>query len=94
MYDERMGDRRGSYGLLVEKPAGKRPPGRPRHRLMDNIKANLKEGSGGMEWIDLYQDREKWQALVNAVMDLQFLTARSFCPADGPLDSQEKSCST
>ena len=54
------------------KPKGKRPPGRPRHRWEDNIKMDLQEvGCGGMDWIELIQDRDRWQALVNVVMNLQ-----------------------
>ena len=67
----RMGDRRGVYRVLVRKPEGKRPMGRPRHRWEDNIKMDLQEvGCGGMDWIKLAQDREGWRALVNAVMNL------------------------
>jgi hypothetical protein len=55
----------------VGKPEGKRPLGRPRHRWEDNIKMNLREiGWGGMNWIDLAQDRDQWKALVNTVMNL------------------------
>jgi len=57
---------------LVEKPEGKRPLGRPRLRWEDNIKMDLQEvACGGMDWIDLAQDRDKWRALVNAVMNLR-----------------------
>jgi hypothetical protein len=56
----------------VGKPKGKRPRGRPRHRLEDNIKMDLREiGWGGMDWIDLAQDRDQWRALVNTVMNLR-----------------------
>jgi hypothetical protein len=55
----------------VGKPEGKRPLGRPRHRWEDNIKIDLREiGWGGMDWIDLAQDRDQSRALVNAVMNL------------------------
>ena len=67
-----MGDRRGVYKVLVGKPEGKKPFGRPRHRWGDNIKMGLQEVSfGGMDWIDLAQDRDRWRALVNAVMNLR-----------------------
>ena len=63
----RMG--RGLYGVLVGKPEGKRPLGRPRRRWENNIKMDLQEvGCGGMGWIELAQDRDRWQALVIAVM--------------------------
>jgi len=56
----------------VGKPEGKRPLGKPRHRWEDNIKMDLQEvGFGGVDWIELAQDRDRWRALVNAVMDLQ-----------------------
>jgi hypothetical protein len=67
-----MGQGRGVYRVLVRKPEGKRPLWRPRHRWEDNIKMNLQEvGCGGMDWIELTQDRERWRALVNAVMNLR-----------------------
>jgi len=57
----------------VGKPEGKRPLGRPRHRWEDNIKMDLQEvGLGGMDWIELVQDRDRWRALVTAVMNLRF----------------------
>ena len=66
------GERRGVYRVLVGKPLGKRPFGRPRHRWEDNIKMDLqKVGYWGMEWIELAQDRDKWPAVVNAVMNLR-----------------------
>jgi hypothetical protein len=66
------GERRGVYRVLVGKPEGKRPLGRPRHRWKDNIKMDLQEiGCGGMDWIELAQDRERWQALVNTAMNLR-----------------------
>jgi len=67
-----MGEWRGMYRVLVEKPEGKRPLGRPRCRWEVNIKMDLQEvGCGGRDWIELVQDRDRWQALVNAVMNLQ-----------------------
>jgi len=66
-----MGERRGAYSVLVGKPEGERPLGRPRCRWEDNIKIDLQEvGYGGMDWIDLAQDTDRWCALVNAVMIL------------------------
>jgi hypothetical protein len=60
------------YRDLVGKPDGKGPLGRPRHRWEDNIKMNLQEvGCGGMDWIELAQDRDRWRVLVNAVMNLR-----------------------
>ena len=59
------------HKVLVGKPEGKRPLGRPRHRREDNIKMDLQEaGWLGMDWIDLAQDKDRWRALANAVMNL------------------------
>ena len=59
------------YRVLVGKPEGKRPLRRPRHRWEDNIKMDLQEvGFGVMDWIELVQDRDRWRALVNVVMNL------------------------
>jgi hypothetical protein len=67
-----MGEKRNVYRLLVGKPEGKRPLGRPRRRWMDNIKMNLSEvGLSVVYWIGLAQDRYRWRALVNSVMNLQ-----------------------
>ena len=67
-----MGERRGVYRVLVRKPEGKRQLGKPRRRWEENIKLNLQEvGRGSMDWIELAQDRERWRALVNAVINLQ-----------------------
>jgi hypothetical protein len=60
-----MGDRRGVFRVLLGKPEGKRPLKRPRHRWEDNIKMELQEvGWGGMDWIELAQDRDRWRTLV------------------------------
>ena len=68
----RMGARRGVYRVLVGKPEGRRPVVRPRRRWEDNIKVDLQEmGCGGMDWIDLAQDRDRWRAVVNVVMNLR-----------------------
>jgi hypothetical protein len=67
-----MGERRGAYRALVGKREGKRPLGRPRRRWEDNIKMDLREvGWGGMDWINLAHDRDRWRALVSAVMNLR-----------------------
>jgi hypothetical protein len=67
-----MGERRGAYRALVGKPEGRRPLGRPRRRWEDNIKMGLREvGWGGMDWMNLAEDRDRWRALVNAVMNLR-----------------------
>jgi hypothetical protein len=58
--------------MLVEKPGGKKPLGRPRRRWVDNIKMDLREtGWDGMDWIDLAQGRDEWRALVNVLMNLR-----------------------
>jgi hypothetical protein len=68
----RMVAKRNAYRILVGKPEGKRPLGRPRRRWVDSFKIDLGEtGWGGMGWIDLAQDRNQWRALVNMVMNLQ-----------------------
>jgi hypothetical protein len=67
-----MGETRNAYRILVGKPEGKRPLGRPRRRWVDNIKIDLGEIEwDGMNWIDLAQDRDRWRALVNTVMNLR-----------------------
>ena len=67
----RLGEKRGIYRVLVGKTEGKRLLGRPRRRWEDNIKMDLQEvGYGGMDWMELVQDMDRWRALVNAVMNL------------------------
>jgi len=67
-----MGEGRGVYRVLVGKPKGTRPLGRPRRRWEDNIQMDLLEvGCVGMDWIDLTQDRDRWRAFVNEVMNLR-----------------------
>ena len=67
-----MGDSRGVYRVLMGKPEGKRPLGRPRRRWEDNIKIHLQEMEwGGTDWIDLAQDRDRWPAIVNVVLNLR-----------------------
>jgi hypothetical protein len=67
----RIGEKRNAYRILMGKPEGNKPLGRPRRRWVDNIKMDLREiGRDGMDWIDLAQDRDRWRALVNTVMNL------------------------
>jgi len=67
-----IGEERGVYRVLVGKPEGKRSLGRPRRRWVDNIKTDLQEvGCGYMDWIGLTQDRDRWQTLVSAVINLR-----------------------
>jgi hypothetical protein len=68
-----MGERRGAYRVLVVKPEGRRPLGRPRDKWEDNILLDFEEvgGGGGMDWINQAQDRDRWWAVVNAVINLQ-----------------------
>ena len=68
----RMGEGIGVYRVLVGKPEGRRPLGRPRRRWEDNIRMDLWEvGCGFVDWMELAQDRDRWRALVSAVMNLQ-----------------------
>ena len=68
----RMGKGRGVYRVLVGKPEGKSPLGRPRRRWEDNIKIDLQEVEGGCgDWMELAQDRDRWRALVSTVMNLR-----------------------
>jgi hypothetical protein len=66
------------YKVLVGKPEGKRPLGRPRHRWEDEIRMDLREiGLGGVDWIRLAQDRDRWRAVLRVVMNLRVLAPRS-----------------
>jgi hypothetical protein len=70
-YVARMGKKRNEYRLLVGKPEGKRPLGRPRRRWMDNVRMDLGEvGWGDVDWIGLAKDRNRWRTLVNSVLNL------------------------
>jgi hypothetical protein len=66
-----MGQERGVHGVLVGKPEGKRPLGRPRRRWEGNIKIDLQEVGGGGDWMELVQDSDRWRAIVNTVMKLR-----------------------
>jgi hypothetical protein len=73
-----MGEERKVYKVLVGKPEGKRPLGRPMRRWEDRIRMDLREiGLGGVDWIRLAQDRDRWWAVVSAVMNLLVLAQRS-----------------
>jgi hypothetical protein len=73
-----MGEERNVYRVLMEKPEGKRPLGRPRSRWEDGIRMDLGEiGWGSVDWIQLAQDRDQWRALVNTVMNLRVLAPRN-----------------
>jgi hypothetical protein len=72
-YVARMGEKRNAYRILVGKPEGSGPLGRPRRRRVDNIKLDLKEIEwDGVDWIDMAQERDQWRARVNAVFNLRF----------------------
>jgi len=67
----RIGEGRVVHRVLVGKPEGKRPLGRPRRRWKDNIKRDLREVGGGEDWMELAQDRDRWRALVNKVKNFK-----------------------
>jgi transposase len=72
-YVARIAENGNAYRILVGKPEGKRPQGRPRHRRVDNIIIDLREiGRDGVHWIDMALDRDQWRALVNTIMNLRF----------------------
>ena len=72
MHVARKGEESGVCSVLVGKPEGKRPVGRPRRRWVDNISMHFQEvGCGYMDWIGLAQDRDRWRTLVSAVMNLR-----------------------
>jgi hypothetical protein len=67
-----MGEKRNAYRLLVVRPEGRRPLGRPRRRWLNNIRMDLVEvGRGDVDWIGLAQDRDRWRVLVNSVLNLR-----------------------
>ena len=67
----RMGEGRGVHGVLVGKPEGERTLGRPRRRWEDDIKVDLREMGGGGDWMEMAQDRDRWRALMNTVMNVR-----------------------
>jgi hypothetical protein len=74
----RMGVERILYKVLVGRPEGRRPLGRPRRRWENGVRMNLREiGLGDVDWIRLAQDRDRWRAVVSAVMNLRVLTPRN-----------------
>jgi hypothetical protein len=74
-----MGEDRGVYRVLVERPEGQTPLGRPRRRWEDNIKMDLQEVGGGHgEWMELTQDRDRWRALVGTVRNLSSIYVGNF----------------
>jgi hypothetical protein len=74
----RMGDRRRAYRVLVRRPEGKRPLRKTWRRREDNIKMDLQEEGWSMDWIELTQNRDKWRALVNAVMNFKVIIFVNF----------------
>jgi hypothetical protein len=73
-----MGEDRKVYRVLMGKPEGKRPLGRPRRRWEDGIRMDLREiGWGSLDWIQMVQDRDRWRSLVNTAMNLRVLAPRT-----------------
>jgi hypothetical protein len=70
-YVARMGEKRGAYRILVGRSEGRRPLVRPRRSWEDNIKTDLQDVGWGMDWIEVAQDRDRWRAVVNAVMNFR-----------------------
>jgi len=68
----RLGEGRDVHRVLVGKPEGKRPLGKPRRSWEDNIKITFREVGDGVDWLELVHDRDRWRALVNTVMNLRF----------------------
>ena len=91
----RIGERRGVYRVLVGKPEGKKPLGRPRIRWEDNNEMDLQEVVyGGMDWMELAQDRDRWRTFVSKVMNLRVPKMRGISRlAENQLASQEGLCS-
>jgi hypothetical protein len=86
----RMGKKRNVYKLLVGKPEGKRPLGRPRRRWLDNIRMGLAEvGWGDVDWIGLAQDRDRWRALVNSVLNHNYRVSKQLVASRVVLSSME-----
>ena len=87
----RMGERGAVYRVLVGKTEGKRPFGKPRRRWEGSVRTDLQEvGCGGGDWVELVQDRDRWRALVSAVMNLKMWGISRL--AENQLASQEGLC--
>jgi hypothetical protein len=87
----RLREERKVYGVLVGKPEGKRPLGRPRHRWEVGIRMDLRDiGLGGVDWSRLAQDRDRWRAVACAVMNLRVLAPRSLTYATAVLNTTRK----
>jgi hypothetical protein len=89
-----MREERGVHRVLVGKPEGKWPLGRPRHRWEDNIKMDVQEvGGGRVDWMELAQDRDRWRALVSTVKNLQVPVGNFLVSCENLSASQEGLCS-